>query len=237
MELLAAKAIHANNVRAMATQPDHTAKPDSRPGEALTDRQPLPPSPPTLPVLRFGLRQLFWTVTALSLLLAAIATSPNRTATMLLLLAGVIVATHVTATAIGSRLRRHAQEARDWELYYGLDGRSAVEKQEHSRDPGAAQSRPRSPWHFRGSTALRWLPKLVIAGAVVGGVAGAALFLTDALGRSPSPAGIIVGAISLAVLGGWLAFLMGSFYAIVRHGVLDAMAQQDRDHSSRGLPQ
>ena len=189
----------------------------------------LPPPRPALPVLRFGLRQLFWSVAALSLLLAALAASPNGPAAMLVLIAVLIVVAHVSGTAIGSRLRRHANDARDWERKYEKLGGTASEAAEHTCDLASAQLPPTSPWYRRGSTALGWLPKLVVSGAVAGGGVGVTLFATGAISHRPSLAGIVVGAISLAVLGAWLTFLGGSFYAIFRHGLREAMAQQRND--------
>jgi hypothetical protein len=75
---------------------------------------------------------------------------------------------------------------------------------------------------------LPWLSRLVIGGILVGGSLGT-IALVIKTGYRISPAGILVGGISLAVLGGWFAFLAGSFYGIVRHGVRDALAEQYKD--------
>jgi hypothetical protein len=209
----------------MAIQPIRTAKDHPAPAAAPTS---LPP-PPALPVLRFGLRQLFWTVAALSLLLTALAASPSGPALLLVLMAVFVVVAHVTGTAIGSRLRRYANDCRAWEQKYGAAGNSGPEAAEHSCDLAAAPLPPTSPWYRRGSTALGWLPKLIVAGAIAGGCGGVALFITDSISHRASLAGIVVGAISLAVLGAWFAFLGGSFYAIFRHGLREAMAHQRHD--------
>jgi hypothetical protein len=42
-----------------------------------------------------------------------------------------------------------------------------------------------------------------------------------------------VGSISLAVLGGWFAFLSGSFYGIFRHGLHEALTEQQSDETRR----
>ena len=192
----------------------------------------LTPSRPALPVLRFGLRQLFWTVTGLSVLLAAMATSPQGPSALLILIAVLIIAAHITGTAIATRLRRHASEIRQWEADHPTDISSTPEAAEHSSSLDAAALPPTSPWYQRGGTALAWLPKVVIAGAMIGGMGGIALFVTDSLiGVRASVAGILVGAFSFAVLGAWLAFIGGSFYAIFRHGLREAMAHQHRDES------
>jgi hypothetical protein len=92
-----------------------------------------------------------------------------------------------------------------------------------------------SPWHRRGSTALPWLPRLIVGGSLLGGVIGA-IVLAATIGHRTSAAGIIVGSASLAVVGGWVAFLSGSFYGIFRHGLRDALAEQRKDESPRPVP-
>ena len=179
---------------------------------------------PELPLFRFGLRQLFWFVTAVSVLLAAaVAVSPG-VAPVLLWIAALIVAAHVTGTALGSRLRAHADQVRHWEGMHPSSRSNAPDAAERSCDLAAATLPPPSPWHLHKSTALGWVPTLVAAGAVVGGCGGAAL-LALTVGHRTSAAGIAVGALSLAVIGGWLAFVGSSFVAIFRHGVRDAMAE------------
>lgn len=209
----------------------HAVRSTPAPSNRSAEPGNLPPSPPELPVLRFGLRQLFWTVTGLSLLLAALAAVAPGPRPLLLLIAVTIVSAHITATAIGTRLRRHANDKRAWELQQHETRDRVLEVAEHRCDLNTASLPPVSPWYRHGGTALGWLPKLVISGAVGGGIAGAVLFFSDAIGRNASPAGIVVGAISLAVVGAWLSFLGGSFYAIFRHGLRDAMAHQCRDES------
>jgi hypothetical protein len=75
---------------------------------------------------------------------------------------------------------------------------------------------------------LGWLPTLIFLGVAVGGVGGGT-FLAYAIGHRTSVAGLLVGAISLAILGGWIAFLAGSFSAIFRHGLREAVAEQKKD--------
>jgi hypothetical protein len=96
--------------------------------------------------------------------------------------------------------------------------------------PSTTPSRPqhRSPWHERRSTPLPWLPRLVVAASLAGGLLGAAL-LTLLIGDRTSAAGIVVGAISTAVVAGWFAFVGYSFYGVFRHGLRDAMAEERRE--------
>jgi hypothetical protein len=43
--------------------------------------------------------------------------------------------------------------------------------------------------------------------------------------------GIIVGAASFAILGGWISFLAGNFYGVFRHGFREALAEQQKDQT------
>lgn len=212
----------------MATKSLGNSDTSSTPADSVNQT----PSRPTLPVLRFGLKQLLWTVTGLSLLLAAMATSPHGQAALLLLIAVLVIAAHVSGTAIATRLRRHANETRRWEAEHPAEATSNLEAAEHSCNLDVAPVLPTSPWYRRGSTSMGWLPKVVIAGAMVGAFGGIVLLTTDSIiGVHASIAGIVVGAFSAAVLGGWIAFIGGSFYAIFRHGLREAMAQQRCDES------
>ena len=68
------------------------------------------------------------------------------------------------------------------------------------------------------------LPLWVAVGAAVGGVIGAAV-LELTIGDHTTAVGIAVGAVSTAILGGWFAFLGGSFWAILRQGWRDAVSE------------
>jgi hypothetical protein len=64
--------------------------------------------------------------------------------------------------------------------------------------------------------------------SLCGGILGA-LVLAVANDRQASPAGIAVGAISIAVVAGWFAFVGYSFYGVFRHGLRQAMAEERHD--------
>jgi hypothetical protein len=66
--------------------------------------------------------------------------------------------------------------------------------------------------------------------AMLFGGLGGTLFLSGMLGDRTSPEGIIVGALSFAVLGGWVSFLGGNFYGVFRHGFREALAEEQKDH-------
>jgi hypothetical protein len=185
------------------------------------------PRPVELPLFRFHLRQLFWFVAVVSTLLAALV-STHGIAAIALLLIVLVVSAHVFSTALGTRLRQQTDATCAW------NDRNCTHGVDDGASPGRAASMAamplcrRSPWHRRGSTALPWLPRLIVCGVLVGGIAGAAA-LAATIGHRTSPAGLVVGGVSLAVLGGWFAFLGGSFYGIFRHGLRDALVEQRKD--------
>ena len=188
-----------------------------------------------LPLFRFGLRQLFLFVAAFSILLAALAISHGLTVVMILLSVAVVVM-HVFATALGTRLQARTEQER-------FRQRSVqpkiIETNESTSEQfaklQAIRSGPRSPWHGRGSTYLPWLPRLVIGAMVLGGLSGG-IFLGGTIGHRTSLEGIIVGAASFAVLGGWISFLGGNFYGVFRHGFREAVAEQQKDQRGPTAP-
>lgn len=183
------------------------------------------------PGFRFHLRQLFMFVAIASVVMTALVSVSGPVAMALVMLL-IVVGVHVFSTMLGNRLRAHADRSD-----------SPAEPPAHAEfRPAAGVSHPanvtesrtenRAPWHSRGSTRLDWLPKLIVSGMLVGGVAGAAL-IAIALGSKRTAAAIAVGSLSLAVMGGWLAFLAGGFYAIVRHGICHAAEHHEHDEQRR----
>jgi len=179
-----------------------------------------------LPLFRFGLRQLLWFVAALSVLFAALA-SASALAGCVVLLGVLVVVMHVFATTLGGRLRARADRLHHFEAE-DLPVDSIATATERRERLAAVQSGPRSPWHDRGTTILPWLRKLVVLAIACGAVAGTAS-LAVTIGYRASPAGVIVGGISVAVLFGWCAFLLGSFYGVFRHGFRDAVLDEKAD--------
>lgn len=181
-----------------------------------------------LPLFRFGLRQLMLFVAATCTLLAAIVTSNGLTALMLLMAVAIVVM-HVFATALGTKLQsRMEQERLRQQSVQPAPSESSTSAFEKAEKLQTIQSAPRSPWHSRGCTYLPWLPRLVVGAVIVGGLGGG-LLLSGTIGHRTSPEGIIVGAASFAVLGGWISFLGGNFYGVFRHGFREAVAEQRKD--------
>jgi hypothetical protein len=190
-----------------------------------------PPRPTDLPLFRFRLRQLFWFIAIVSTVLAAISSANGITA-LALLLATLVVTAHLFSTTLGHQLRWHADLAQRWNEQPGVPHPTCAHWTAQAGDATALPVPRRSPWHRRGSTSLPWLRRVVLAGILLGGVGGACV-LAATIGHRTSPAGILVGSISLAVLGGWFAFLSGSFYGIFRHGLHEALTEQQNDETRR----
>jgi hypothetical protein len=214
----------------MASVPTTFVPTESRtdsPGEKL-----LIDAPEETPLFRFGLRQLLLFVAALSILLAALVISHGLTV-VIILLSAAIVGMHVFATALGTSLqsRTEQKQLRQRSARLKIDAENGSPS-EQSAKLQAIRSAPRSPWHGRGATYLPWLPRLVIGAMVLGGLSGG-IFLGGTIGHRTSVEGIIVGAASFAVLGGWISFLGGSFYGVFRHGFREALAEQKKDQKAQ----
>jgi len=169
-------------------------------------------------------------VAAICALLTAMVSSGGITALVILL--GVsIVAMHVAATLIGTRLqaRSEQEQLRQRTAQTACDQPSNRASEDFVR-LASIQRAPRSPWHSRGSTYLPWLPRLVVGAMIFGGVGGTVL-LSGLIGDRSSVEGIVVGAASFAILGGWISFICGNFYGVFRHGFREALADQQRDQT------
>jgi hypothetical protein len=169
---------------------------------------------------RFGLRHLFWFVTAASILLAVLAGFPGGGYGPLAILMGLsVISLHLISTAVGSHLRAEADREAAVSRSSSAFSSAADELAGGSLPEVACQS----PLHTRGRPMGR-LPLWVAFGVVIGGASGAAL-LELAIGDRTTVVGVAVGAISTAVVGGWFAFLGGSFWAILRQGWQDAVSE------------
>jgi hypothetical protein len=149
-------------------------------------------------------------------------------AAFLLLLMSAILALHVLATAIGHRLRQRSDQQHVFESSERLPVDAIASISERSIGLAAVRTAPRSPWHRRGATTLPWLTQIVMIASISGGIVGAS-YLAITIGYRTSPAGVIVGGISVAVVCGWIAFLAASFYGVFRHGFREALAEQQKD--------
>lgn len=179
---------------------------------------PLPTAEPQLPVLRFGLKQFFWWITAASILLAVLVAVPYGLSLIALVLAISVVTLHVLSTALGTRLRDHANERRAWEA-----GRGSTLQPASSPAAIPLPSIRRSPLHGHDQP-LRRMRVCLTAGAILGGLFGIAA-LSLLLGNRTTIAGILVGSASTAIVGAWIAFIAASAWSIFRQGWRDAVRE------------
>jgi hypothetical protein len=169
--------------------------------------------------LRFGLRQFFWWITAACVLLGVLVAIPWGMSLISLLLAICVVTLHVLSTAIGTRLRDHADERRAWES-------GQIQPAATQASPRVVAPSRRSPLHGREQP-LRRMRICLTTGAITGGTLGM-VALSILLGERTTVAGILVGAASTAVLGAWIAFLAASAWTIFRQGWRDAVNHDRR---------
>jgi hypothetical protein len=204
-------------MRAVDVERDHSVvgTPESRPPE------------PQLPVLRFGLKQLFWWVTGLCVLLGLLVAVPYGLPPLALLLAVAVVVLHVLSTAIGNRLGTHANDRRAWEANLGPEDRPPAAVP----GPVSAEPQRRSPLHGRDQP-LRRMRVCLTVGAVLGGLLGL-VALSVTIGDRTTVVGILVGAASTAVVGGWVAFVAASAWSIFQQGWREAVAEHGRDRRDR----
>lgn len=181
--------------------------------------------PPQLPALRFRLWHLLAFVAALCALLAVLVSSTGMWATVFLL-AALVISLHVAGTALGSRLRAHADQQRAWEA-----ARRRTVVASSASTATSSISAAHSPLYGRRSS-LRWL-RLFVAGGALLGTLGGAVLLTFTVGHRTGAIGIAVGSISVGVIGGWLAFLGTSFWTILRQGWREASEHQKQDEARR----
>lgn len=188
---------------------------------------------PELPLLRFRLRHLLLFVAAVSVLLAGIV-SLHGIPALALLLAALVVTFHVLGTALGSELRLRAGRSGTYRIAPIVRSSVTTLAADHATRC-REMTQTQSPWYGRSGASFKWLPRLVAAAVFIGACVGG-LFLTAAIGNRTSIAGLVVGTMSLAALSGWLAFLAGSFYGIVRHGLREAVAEDERNQARHPVP-
>jgi hypothetical protein len=216
---LATFAEHADNKSAMTSERRNSVCSANAKGELPHSDAATVDLHPTRPAVRFSLRHLFWLVTAACIFLAIMASSQEGSfAAIALLMTIAVVLLHLLSTAVGTRLRAQSDEQLAPFRPFDVTGLTSAQLSQTALDG----SESRSPLHIRGMS-LRWLPMLIVAGALAGGCLGA-LLLELTIGSRTTMAGVAVGALSSAVLGGWFAFVGGSFSAIIRQGWRDALA-------------
>ena len=188
-----------------------------------SQQKPLPPDPS---LARFSLGRIFLFVGGVSALLA-ILTAVDGYWKVVILVAVMIVISHVVATVIGSRLRQHAEHRRRWQARQGYGDPDEAASRVAIKPFGELNLPPASPLGNR-STRMPWLWLLMAVGAVLAATGGAAL-LVKTVGDRATIAGLVLGTFSAAVLGAWIVFMASGFVGIFRHAWKDAVSQQRED--------
>ncbi|MEM9660166.1 MAG: hypothetical protein AAF961_17515, partial [Planctomycetota bacterium] len=163
-------------------------------------------------LFRFGLRQMFFFIAGASFF-CALMVNTEGVWPMVIATTSAMVAAHVFGTLIGTRLRDSAADVHDWKATASgcVDGpvrsRQSLDAIRPALPPPTALASRRSrPQRDRWALA---------AGAGVGfGLGIVVISLT--IGDRSTWAGVLLGAVSCSVLGGWFALLATSFGAIAR---------------------
>jgi hypothetical protein len=168
--------------------------------------------PPESQLFRFGLRQMLLFVAGAAALLGVMVTIGGGWGPAVGFLAA-LVAAHVLATSVGTRLRDSSPEVRQWRSQLpGAD--SDAPPLPGSMTPGELAALATSSLARRQDSPWRtWLP--AAAGAISGGFLGAAAIPLIA-GPQATTAGLALGAVSCAVICGWLTLLASNFVSIAR---------------------
>lgn len=178
-----------------------------------------------LPLFRFRLRHLFWFVTLVSAVLA-VAAIATPAASIAILLSATIVAGHVASTILGGRMRSGTDSACRAALKDSMSPIPATSTCEGATQPPNRSRRAGLLWEKKRT--LSRLPQLILMGMVAAGGLGIAL-LEHWIGDRTTPAGIVVGGMSLSIVGGWLVFIAASFSSMVRQIWLESRKPGIRD--------
>ena len=128
----------------------------------------------------------------------------------------VLVAAHVLANLIGTRLRDTSAEVIKWRA--GNPALGPDDPMAHTEPVEIAKLGlpPSTPLADHGKVGGRWLMWFVVSGALLGAVFGGVTILLT-IGPQIGWPGWVVATLSCTVLGTWAAFLASSFSSIARH--------------------
>ncbi|MAT69635.1 MAG: hypothetical protein CMJ58_08930 [Planctomycetaceae bacterium] len=184
--------------------------------------------PPTPHLFRFGLRQMLLLV-SLATILAGLMAKLGGVWPWVIGGSVAMVAAHVFGTLIGTRLRDTSREVQDWRA--AVDPK-AVDEPAISRDKAPRDARARTTSLADRHAAPQRDRWAIGGGAAVGTLLGV-VAISLGWGDRVSLLAILVGAISCAVLGGWLALVATSFAAIARHALRHASEDHQQDQDRR----
>lgn len=173
-----------------------------------------------LPLVHFSIRQLMLFMAGVSLI-CWILVSLEGYSTVVFGIGVVLVGGHVLSTVIGSRLRASADAMRQWD---------------RSHEPASTQSsriptprpQPTRPSQLQVRTACGRLLWLFVGVAMGGGaiVGGGALQLLA--GPTVGWPGMLIGALSAAMVVGWAAFIVAGICGIARRSWRETIADSNK---------
>jgi hypothetical protein len=178
--------------------------------------QPEAPREPNL--FRFGLRQFFGFVSGLALLLGMMAMIGGGWA-VALGFGAAMVAAHVIATTLGTRLRNSSREIERFTIAK-LGGSPEVPPPRGPLTAAELAALTATPLARREQSPLRTWAALAI-GALSGASLGAAI-IPLITGPTANAAEIGLGTVSCAVIGAWGALGAAHFYSVARRTWRDA---------------
>jgi hypothetical protein len=196
---------------AMATVPRPASTSDAPSGlpSAAAEQEPQ--------LFRFGLRQFFLFVTGVAMLLGTMALVRGAWSGALAFFAALIAA-HVLATLVGTRLRDSSADLQRWAGQ--RFGESEPPTKQVRLTPAELAALADTPLAKHENAPLRTV-LAVATGLSAGGFLGAAGVPLIA-GPEATGAGIALGAASCAVMGAWLALLVAHFGSVARRAWRDA---------------
>jgi hypothetical protein len=168
-------------------------------------------------LFRFGLRQFLLFVTGVVLLLGSMALVRGAWSGAVAFFAA-LVAAHVLATLVGTRLRDSSSDPQHWAG--GRFGESDVPQKRVRLTPAELAALATTPLAKHENAPLRTI-LAAVTGLSAGGFIGAAGVPLIA-GPAATGAGIALGAASCAVMGAWLALLIAHFGSVARRTWRDA---------------
>ncbi|QEG35710.1 hypothetical protein [Bythopirellula goksoeyrii] len=174
-------------------------------------------------LLKFGLKQLFLIVTLAGLFCTLIVLTHGPWPLVILAVTLLLLA-HVLGNLIGTRLRDTSQEVRQWRA---TDPRQVPDHPHSTPEPYemAKLSLPEETNLANFSQLVRGMRWFLLTGFLIGTLLGGTL-LAATIGNRVGWSGWVVGTISSAVLGTWVAFLGVSFTAIARDALRQAHSRQ-----------
>jgi hypothetical protein len=189
------------------------------PPEAEPRAAALPASDREPHLVRFGLRQFFAFVSVISLLLGVMALVRGGWA-VAVGFGAAMVAAHVIATFVGTRLRDSSREIQRWSA--GRLGPAGPElpPARGPLTPAELAALTATPLAQHDHAPRRTLAAVGI-GVLAGGTLGAALIPLIA-GPRATGAEVGMGTVSCAVMGAWLALLASHFLSVARRAWRDA---------------